>query len=65
MFDKTEFKVALLRKDKTNADVAKYLGIEISTLWRKTTGQTEFTRTEIQKICEFLEIEDPMPIFFA
>ena len=65
MFDKLEFRATLVRNGKTFADVAKWLGINESTLSRKVNGQTEFTRKEIQSICEFLGEENPMKIFFA
>ena len=65
MFNKKAFQLAVVSADMTYEDVAKAIGINSSTLYRKTTGQSEFTRSEIQKICEVLEIESPMDIFFT
>lgn len=65
MFNKKAFQLAVVSADMTYEDVAKAIGINSSTLYRKTTGQSEFTRSEIQKICEVLQIESPMDIFFT
>lgn len=65
MFDKLKFKAAVVGKGKTMAEVAKYLNINESTLYRKVNGETEFSRQEIQSICSFLKLESPIDIFFA
>ena len=65
MFNKLKFKAAVVENGKTMADVAKYLNINEATLSRKVNGITEFSREEIQKICEFLNLESPVDIFFA
>lgn len=65
MFNETEFKVMVIRAHKTNKEVAEYLGIDESTLWRKLQNNGSFTREEISKLIMFLDIEDPKPIFFA
>lgn len=65
MFNETEFKVMVIRAHKTNKEVAEYLGIDESTLWRKLQNNGRFTREEISKLIVFLDIEDPKPIFFA
>ena len=65
MFDYTEFKVQVVRAHKTNKEIAEYLGIDESTLWRKLQNNGSFTREEISKLIMFLDIEDPKPIFFA
>lgn len=64
MFDKKAFQVAVISADMTFEDIAKAIGINPSTLYRKASGQSEFTRSEIQKICEVLQIDSPMDIFF-
>ena len=48
----------------TYAQLGKVLGISRSALYKKCNGKSEFTRTEIQKIIEFLNLESPMGIFF-
>ena len=65
MFDKKAFQVAIVAADMTYEEVAKAIGVNPSTLYRKASGQSEFTRSEIQTICEVLRIESPMDIFFT
>lgn len=65
MFNETEFKVQAIRAHKTNKEIAEFLGIDESTLWRKLQNNGSFTREEISKLILLLEIEDPKPIFFA
>lgn len=65
MFDQTEFKVQMIRAHKTNKEIAEYLGIDESTLWRKIQNNGSFSREEISKLIIFLDIEDPKVIFFA
>lgn len=64
MFNVRKFKAALVLSGKTMHDLAVYLDINDSTLYRKTNGITEFTRKEIQEICRFLNLESPSEIFF-
>lgn len=65
MFKENEFRAQIKRADKTNKEVAAYLGIDESTLYRKIKANGNFTREEINKIVRFLGIEDPKDIFFA
>lgn len=65
MFNKKAFQIAVVAADMTYEDVAKAIGVNPSTLYRKASGQSEFTRSEIQKICEVLRIDSPMDIFFT
>ena len=65
MFHRKAFQLALVAADTTCEDVAKAIGINTSTLYRKINGQSEFTRAEIQKICEVLHLDSPMDIFFT
>lgn len=64
MFNKKAFQLAVVSADMTYEDVAKAIGINVSTLYRKAHGKSEFTRSEIQKICDVLKIDSPMDIFF-
>ena len=57
MFKRNEFRAALARADKSNAEVAKALNIDISTLTRKMAGQSDFTREEIEKFRAFLGLD--------
>ena len=67
MFKKNEFRAAMARKELSVADVAKELGIDPATLFRKISGQSDFYRNEIEKLCVLLELdaEDTLKIFFA
>lgn len=65
MFNRKAFQLAVVAADMTYDEVAKAIGVNPSTLYRKACGQTEFTRSEIQQICEVLQIESPMDIFFT
>ncbi len=65
MFNKLKFKATVIERGKTMSDVAEYLNINESTLYRKVNGYSEFSRDEIQKICILLELESPVDIFFA
>lgn len=64
MFNKLKFRAAIIERGKTMGDVAKMLEINEATLSRKTNGVSDFSREEIQKICEYLNLESPMEIFF-
>lgn len=65
MFRENEFNAALARANKTKRELAQELGIEESTLWRKIKNDGSFTRKEINTIIDFLQIDDPMTIFFG
>lgn len=65
MFDRKEYRVAVARAEKTNKEIAEYLGINESTLYRKVQDNGSFTREEINKLIEFLDIKNPAAIFFA
>ena len=45
--------------------VADFLGIDESTLYRKIQADGNFTREEINLLIDFLEISEPMTIFFT
>ncbi len=65
MFDKTEFRVQVTRSGRTYKEIAEYLEIDESTLWRKIQNDGSFTREEINKLINFLNIVNPGAIFFA
>lgn len=52
------------RRGITALRLSEELGIDRSTFSKKCNGQSEFKQSEIQKIIDFLGIEDPTPIFF-
>ena len=65
MFNKAEFRAALARKGCTRKELAKMLGINEVTLYRKLKRDGDFTREEINIMIQELGIEDPASIFFA
>ena len=65
MFDKLKFRAAIAGKGKTMKDVAIATGVSESTLYRKVNGVSQFSREEIQTICQYLELDSPIEIFFA
>lgn len=65
MFKENEFRAQVMRAGKTYRELAEYLGINESTLYRKVKADGSFTREEINKIITFLGIENPKEIFFA
>ena len=53
---------------KNNINIAKMcdiLGISRSAFYRKCNGISEFTQSEIQTICDCLNLDTPVGIFFA
>lgn len=65
MFNKLEFNAQIARKGMLRKDVAKALGIDVSTLYRKIEKDGDFSREEMATLIELLGIEDPKAIFFA
>ena len=65
MFNKLEFNAQIARKGMLKKDVAKALGIDVSTLYRKMEKDGDFSREEMAILIELLGIEDPKVIFFA
>lgn len=48
--------------------IAEYVGIDPNTLTKKVNNETEFTATEIDKLCEILKVEsleERQALFFA
>lgn len=65
MFNVKEFEISLMRCNKTKEDIARLLNINIATLYRKTNGQSDFYRHEIQKIADFLSLtSDELNVIF-
>lgn len=67
MFKKNEFRAAMARKEISTSELAKELGLDPATLFRKISGQSDFYRNEIEKICTILELspQETLNIFFA
>ncbi len=67
MFKKNEFRAMLARKEISVGEIAKALSIDPATLSRKISGQSDFYRNEIEKICQILALtpDETLQIFFA
>lgn len=64
MFNENEFRVSLDRARLTVKQVAEFLGISTTTLYRKMSGESDFYREEIQKICYLIGEDNRNKIFF-
>lgn len=60
---KDELKAIIVSNGKTQADVAKHLGMSPNTFGRKINAG-EFGTSDIDKMIDYLNIKDPMWIFF-
>ena len=65
MFDVRKLRANVVLRGMTMRQVAEALDIDVTTLYRKMNGESDFYRAEIQKLCETLDIDDPASIFFA
>ena len=65
MFDDKKFAEWVHSNGYTFADIARALGINEATLYRKRSGVSDFTRGEINSMIVLLGCEDPISIFFA
>jgi len=65
MFDRKRLQAQMVLKGITGKEMAARMGINEGTLYRKMGNDGDFSRSEITKIMEILEIEDPSEIFFA
>lgn len=63
--DKALLNYEMKKKQITTEELCKKLNISTSSFYRKCNGITEFTQSEIQKIIDILNLETPVPIFFA
>ena len=64
MFDKEALEILLVKKKKTKTELAKHLGINEATLYRKMDGQSEWKRNEMLLTAQFLDEPDLTSIFF-
>lgn len=64
-FDEFALRDALNRRRIKICDFAEQLGVSKPTLYRKMSGESDFTRTEIQKSCEILGEDVLRSVFFA
>lgn len=62
----TEFRVAQIRAGVTKEEIAKNLGINIATVYRKINGESDFTLSELRELKKIfgLSKDDVDRIFF-
>ena len=65
MFDVRKFDAQLALRNISRKELAEYLGISEATMYRKIKSGGRFSRDEINKMIDLLEIEEPMTIFFT
>ena len=64
MVDTNRLRGIIVQNEKSQEDVAKYIGISSKTFYLKMKRKV-FGSDEIEKMIEYLHIEDPVAIFFA
>lgn len=64
MVDTNRLKGVIVSNGLTQEDVAKYLGMATKTFYLRMKKGV-FGSDEIEKMIEYLNIDDPMAIFFA
>ena len=62
--DKDKLIEAMKRKNISDKQMYDYLGLSRSAWYRKKNGISEFTRSEIEQIVIYLELDSPVEIFF-
>lgn len=67
MFNKVKFRMSVIGAGLTLETLSKEIGINPSTLHRKMSGDSDFTRKEIQEISRILKLDVNAvnEIFFA
>lgn len=67
MFNKNKLNAKIIEKGFSVQEIAKLLGINSSTLYRKMNSETDFTRNEIAMLREYLDfsLDEMNDIFFA
>ena len=64
MVDTNKLKGLIVENEKTQEQVARYIGITPKTFYNRMSKKV-FGSDEIEKMIEYLNIEDPVSIFFA
>ena len=63
--DKAKLRYEMERRGVSVDDMCRNLKMSRSAFYRKCTGASEFTLSEIQRIVDFLDLKTPVGIFFA
>ncbi len=53
----------IVERGESQKSTASAIGMSENSLCRKLAGKREFTLGEVSRLCAFLEIENPAPIF--
>ena len=64
MVDTNKLKGVIVMNGKTGEDVAKHLGMSSKTFYLRMKNGV-FGSDEIEKMVDYLKIDDPISIFFA
>lgn len=64
MFNKNKFNAMLLSKSVTKEDLASYLGINVSTLYRLIKNNGNFNATQIRMMIDFFGREAVLGCLF-
>ena len=62
--DKARLEYEMKRRGVNIAEMCAKLGVSRSAFYRKCTGVSEFTQSEIQTIVDYLDLDSPVGIFF-
>lgn len=67
MFDESKFKYFVIKNGSNLTNTAKAINVTYSTLRRKITGESDFTREEVQTLRDYLKMSpaDVEEVFFA
>lgn len=64
MVDKELFDEAINESGLSINQICSALGVSRSAFFRKRTGESEFTWSEIDKLVNILGLKSPVPVFF-
>lgn len=64
MVDTSALKGVIVSRDKTQEDVARYIGIAPKTFYSRMKAK-KFNSDEMKKMIDYLSITNPNEIFFA
>lgn len=62
--NKALLKYTMETQDVSIEELCAFLGISKTAFYRKINGKSEFTRREIEQICQRLNLSSPVDIFF-
>ena len=63
--NKYRLEYEMKRKGVSTDDLCAQIGMSKASFYRKTSGASEFTLSEIQKIVDLLGLASPIDVFFA